>query len=269
MIVAFWSNVHGQPRTTSNMVAVAVTIALAYNRKCLVTQTHFNLNNLEAYLIENRENSKDIYMDMGLDGLASIIKLRAMDKATIENYSIPLLNKNLTLLPGTTGGNRKTFIDDMDKTVSMILSEMNKCYEMVFVDVNSGADEVSKLILDKADIIVVNLSQNKSVLDNYITSYQLMNKKVMYLFGSYDRDSSYNLHNLKLMYKPLSKGVTGVIPYNTEFMDAQSDGCVLKYMKKNMAAPKDTTSGNFIECVKDAADKLMKLAGEKRGGMIQ
>jgi CO dehydrogenase nickel-insertion accessory protein CooC1 len=250
------------------MVSVAAAMAIAYNRKCLVTQTHYNLNNLESYLIGNRENNKNVYMDMGLDGLTSIIKLRAIDKSTIENYSIPLLNKYLTLVPGTTGGNKKTFIDDMGKTATRLLIEMNKYYEMVFVDVNSGSDEVSRLILDIADIIVVNLCQNKSVLDNYMKSWLMMNRKVMYLFGNYDRNSTYNLHNLRMLYKPFSKGCTAVIPYNAGFMDAQSDGCVIKYMKKNMAVIKNDSNNYFIDSVKDAAEKLIRLSREKRGGVI-
>jgi hypothetical protein len=203
---------------------------------------------------------------MGLDGLASIIKLRAIDKATIENYSIPLLNKNLTLVPGTTGSNRKAFNDDMGKTASLLLSEMNKYYEMVFVDVNSGEDEVSKQIINMADIVVVNLCQNKSILEDYIKSYQLKNKKIMYLFGNYNRNSVYNLHNLKLRYKPFSTGNTGVIPYNIGFMDAQSDGCVIKYMTKNIAAKRDDSNRYFIDCVKDAAEKLIRLAGKSGVG---
>ena len=268
MIVAFWSNVHGQPRTTSNMVAVAVAIAMSYNRRCLVTQTHFNLNNLESCLIGNRENSKDVFLDIGLDGLASVIKLRAIDKVTIENYSIQLLQKKLTLLPGTTGGNRKVFFDDMGKTSAMLLNEIKNHFEMVFVDVNSGSDEVSKLILEKADLIVVNLCQNRSVLDHFASTWQPTDKKIMYLIGNYDRDSIYNIHNMKLLYPFLSKGRLGVIPYNTGFMDAQSNGSVLNYMKKNISASKESTNGYFIDCVKNSVDKLMKLAGEKRGGKV-
>lgn len=268
MIIASWSNVHGQPRTTSNMVAITVAVAMCYNRKCLLTQTHFNLNNLESYLIGKRENSRDVFMDIGLDGLASVIKLRALNKETIENYSIPLLYKKLTLLPGTTSGNRKVFADDMGKTITMLLNEANKHYEMVFVDINSGSDEVSMKILEQADIVLVNLSQNKSVLDNYISSWHPEGKKIMYLIGSYDKDSSYNLHNLKLMYKFLSKENTGVIPYNIEFMDAQSDGSVLKFMKRNLAVKKEGSNAYFMDCVKESAKKLMILAGEKRGGEI-
>jgi cellulose biosynthesis protein BcsQ len=262
MIVAFWSNVHGQPRTTSNMVAVAVAIASGYNQKCLLTQTHFNLNNLEPCILGSRENNKDVFTDIGLDGLASVLKLRAIDQKTIDNYSIPLINKTLSLLPGTTARNRKAFVNDMGMTISMLLTEINKYYDFLFVDVNSGADELSRLILKQADLVVVNLCQNKSVLDNYMSDQSLSDKKKMYLLGNYDRNSTYNLHNLKLMYKQFARKKTGVIPYHIPFMDAQSDGNVIKYLKKNLAAKKDGFQDYFTECIIDAADKLMKVASE-------
>lgn len=265
MIVAFWSNVHGQPRTTSNMVAVAIAVAMGYEKRCLVTQTHFNLNNLESYLIGNRENSKDVFLDIGLDGLASVIKLRPIDKDTIENYSIPLIKNKLTLLPGTAGGNRKVFLDDMGKTVSLLLKEIDKSYDLVFVDVNSGSDEISNLILRQAELIVVNLSQNRNVIEDYLKSNEIKAKKIFYLIGSYDSNSSYNLHNLTLMYKAFTNRNTGVIPYNSSFMDAQSEGSILKFMRMNMDAKKGSANGVFIEQIKEAANKLVKLLGDKRG----
>jgi len=265
MIIAFWSNVHGQPRTTSNMVALAIEAAMKENYNCIITQTHFNMNNLESYLIGAKENSRDIFMNIGIDGLASVIKFRAIDRTTIDNYSIQLLNNKLTLLPGTSAENRKVFLDDMGKTASVLLQEMNRYYDMVFVDVNSGGDEVSGMVLEMADIIVVNLSQNKNVLDQYTASWKIPNKKHLYLFGGYDKDSVYNLHNMIRLYHFLSDKNTGIIPYNTEFMDAQSEGNVIKFMMKNMDAKKNSTNGYFCSCIQEASDKLIKLAVEKRG----
>lgn len=268
-VVACWSNVHGQPRTTSNMIAVATTIALEYGKRCIVAQTHFNLNNLESYLIGNREFNKDLITDSGLDGLARSIKLQPLDGETIDNYSVSLINNKLMLLPGTTSENRKVFKDDMGKTISIILKEISKHHDLVFVDLNSGEDEVSKLVLAKADIVIVNLCQNKSVLDNYVTSGLRDDKKMMYLIGSYDKESSYNLKNLKFLYKPLSMKVMSTIPYNTEFMDAQSDGSVLKFLRKNIAAKKEGSNTYFMNCVKDAAGKLMKLTCELKDGKAE
>lgn len=259
MIIAFWSNSHGQARTTSNMIAIAAMMAMDYQYRCLLTQTHFCMNNLEAYLVGDRETSQDMYLDMGIDGLSSIIKLRALDKDTIDNYSVSFFNKRITLLPGTVGGNKKLFTNDMIQTITRLLEELKKHYEMVFIDLNSGPDQVSKLVLEKADAVVVNLCQNKNMLDNYMTSWKPSNKKIMYLIGGYEKNSTYNLHNLKLLYKPLDKKITGIIPYNTEFMDAGSNGETLKFLSKNMNNGKKDTNGYFMECVKDASHKLLRM----------
>ncbi|HKL80686.1 MAG TPA: hypothetical protein VJ888_09670 [Mobilitalea sp.] len=266
MKIAFWSNVHGQPRTTSNMVAVSIAATLEYGQSCLVTQTHFNLNNLEAYFIGNRENSQDIFMDIGIDGLARSMILAPIGKETIENYSIPLLHNKLVLLPGTTSANKEVFHKEMAGTICRILKEAEKYFDLVFIDINSGEDEVSKLVLEQADVIVVNLCQNRCMLDNYFSKGLIKDKKSMFLIGNYDRNSVYNLHNLKKLYRPLSKGIISAIPYNTGFMDAQSDGSVMKYMRKKLVLEKNGVNNYFIESIKDAVEKLMKITGNKKGG---
>jgi hypothetical protein len=259
MIVASWSNVHGQAGNTSNMIAVASAVAMRYNRRCMLTQTHFILNNLDTFLTGKRYGSQT--MDNGLDGLSRILKLHPLDKDTIENYSIPILYKKLTLLPGTSSENRKIFTADMEKTFGILLDELDRFYDMVFVDVNSGFDELSKLILDKSDIVMVNLCQNINVIDHYAKECQIRDKRILYLLGNYDKDSSFNLYNLRILYKFLSKDNTGVVPYNTEFMDAQSEGNVIRFFRKNS----DNVGSNryFMECVHDAAAKLVKMSGYK------
>ena len=267
-IYAFWSNVHGQTGTTSNMVAIAVLTAMRDNYKCLLMQTHFNLNNLETYLIGYREDNRDVFWDIGIDGLTRSIKLEPLNKEMIENYSIPLIQNRLTLLPGTTSENRAIFNDNMAKTLAIIMKEAVKYYDFLFIDINSGSDEISRLVLERADIIVVNLCQNKSVMDNYFSYWLMKDKKIMYLIGSYDKNSSYNIHNLKNLYKPFRKAVVVGIPYNTGFMDAQSDGSVMKFMNKNLTIKKDGEDAYFICSIKKASEKLLKLADVKRGGEV-
>lgn len=247
------------------MVALAITTALKDNMSCMVTQTHFNMNNLESYLIGGKENSRDVFMNIGIDGLASVVKFRAIDRETIENYSIQLLNHKLTLLPGTSEENRNVFIQDIGKMVSVLLQEVNRYYDYIFVDVNSGGDEVTRTVLALADAVVVNLSQNKNVLEQYAASWKPENKKLLYLIGGYDKDSIYSRYNMIHMYHFLTEKNTGIIPYNTEFMDAQSQGNVIKFMLKNRLSDRTSINGHFCQCVQEASDKLLCLIGEKRG----
>lgn len=265
MKIVFWSNVHGQSGTTSNLLAIAVMSTLLYQYKNMVTQTHFNLNNLEAPLLSTTsKEDKEFFMDLGIDALARCIKSAPLDAEVIESCSISLLGKHLFLLPGTTKDNREIYENDMRKTISGILQGVSKYHDFVFIDTNSGKNDLTMKIIKDSDIVVVCLNQNKSILEDYSRNYEIHDKKVFYLIGNYDENSRYNLHNLRKSFSWLKNDNSAIIPYNTEYMDAQSDGQIIPYMLKNLNSDKDDNNGYFINQVKLAVNKLMKYVGIER-----
>lgn len=256
---------HGQAGTTGNLLAVAVMSTLKYGMKNMITQTHFNMNNLEAPLITTSGvMGKEYFMDVGIDALARSIKTSPLDSDLIENCSMSFLHNRLNLLPGTTKNNRDIYESDMSKTITGILHAVANYHDLVFIDTNSGSDELTRKIIDQADLVIINLSQNKYMLEDYLSRYEYESKKVFYLIGNYDKNSKYNLNNMKKSYKWLKNKNTAVIPYNTEYKDAQSDGQILEFMLKNLNCDKDESNAFFIREVKTAVDKIMKYAGIER-----
>lgn len=265
MKIAFWSNMHGQTGTTSNLISIAVMSTILYQLNNMVTQTHFNLNNLESPLLcKTSVNAQEYLMDVGMDALARNIKSAPLDKDIIENCSLSLLDKQLSLLPGTTKINRSIYEYDMNKTILSILYEVANYHDIVFIDTNSGQNELTMKVLQNADLVVVNLSQNRNSLNDYAMNYEFRGKKVFYLIGNYDNNSRYNLKNLRKSFPWLKSKNVAVIPYNTEFMDAQSDGQVIPYMMKNIDCDKEDKNAYFIHEVKVAVNKIMKYAGIER-----
>lgn len=256
---------HGQTGTTSNLLAIAVTSTIIYKYKNMVTQTHFNLNNLEAPLLSTSNNdSKEYFMDIGIDALARSLKSSYLDSTVIENCTISLLHKQLSLLPGTTKNNKDIYEFDMSKTILSILNAAANCHDIIFIDTNSGRNDLTMKILNNADIIVVNLSQNKNIMDDFTSNYNFNDKKIFYLIGNYDPNSKYNYNNLRKIYRFMKKKNTAVIPYNTEFMDVQSDGEVISYIMKNLECKKEEENAYFIKEVKLAVNKLLDFAGLER-----
>lgn len=253
---------HGQTGTTSNLMAIAVMSTLQYQYKNVITQTHFNLNNLEAPLAAASViNNKEYFLDIGIDALARSIKSSPLDGEIIENCSISLLNKKLSLLPGTTKNNKDIYESDMSKTITNILNALAGYHDMVFIDTNAGSNELTLKILQNSDMIIINLSQNKSILEDYGSNYEFSNKKVFYLIGNYDSNSKYNLKNMMKTYSWLKMKNTAVIPYNTEYMDAQSDGQVIPFILRNMNCDKEDSNAYFIHEVKKAVGKIMNNLG--------
>lgn len=259
MRIVFWSTLHGHG-TTANMLAVCLTAVFRYQKKSLITQSHYNFNNLEIPLI-GKISENDFYRDTGLDTLIRCIKSSKLTKEILDNCSTTVVKEKLSLLIGTRQSNRNIFETDITRVMRKILLECNKYYELVFIDTNSGDSILSKNILDEADIIVANLSQNEMMLDNHFKLYdEALHKKTFYLFGTYDKESRYNMHNLRRRYKRLNNKNSGIIPYNIEFSDSFSDGSLLRYFISNINSDEDNIADDFFYEVHKSTCKILQFA---------
>lgn len=254
MKIAYWSNIHGQTATTSNLLATVVMSVLYKKEKNAIMQSHFSLNNLDTPLMGKTDLSE--FNDIGIDALIRDIKSAPLDEERVYSDSISFLNKKLSFFPGTKKLNREVYEKDMLKIFSHIMNEINPFFDNIFVDVNAGTGELAKNILDNSDLIVVNLSQNISVLNDYVSNYNFEENNVIYLIGSYHNDSRFNIHNLTKLYHSLTKKNTMVIPYNVEYMDAFSQGNVNSFFMRNQNCTSDDPNYYFIEMIKRVVDLI-------------
>lgn len=261
MRIAFWSNVHGQSATTSNMVAIALMTALEYRLKVLVTHNHFERSTLESSLLEDKYLKNDLMelSDNGIDALARFIRSNKLDKDNIVNYTTSLLKKKLDLLMGTTNTNKELYMKDINNVIDQILKLAEEFYNVVFIDVSSGKNELSNKILKNSDLIVVNLNQNASVLNDFFQMNKDNLEKCIFLIGRYDNNSRINKKNIMRKYN-IKKNIA-VIPYNIEFSDACSEGRGIDFFLKNMSVKKDDLNYYFIDEVRNAVKLILTHSG--------
>ncbi len=264
MKIVFWSPVHGQTAMTSNFLMISLIAGIIFKKKSLITQTHFSFNNLEAPLVEsNSKENSDYFLDIGIDALIRDFKSDKIIKKTIENCSIPLGDTNVILLPGTTKMNRSSFDYEMCKVAPTLLKIMEEHYEVVFVDTSPSTNELSMSLMEDADLVVVNLSQNIGIIDMFHKEYkEKIRNKIFYLFGSYDCNSKYNMSNLRRKYNQIKLTNSGTIPYNTAFKDALIDRSILSFVRRCIDNPNETEK-YFIRKSINSAEKIIKLAGCK------
>ena len=263
MNITGWSNVHGRPGTSSNLSAIAIYSTLKYGMKNLITQSNFAMNDLEAPLLGNIIRENDYFQDIGIDALARSIKSAPLTEEAFYLASLSLLNKKLSLIPGTTKSNLQYFESDMEKVMVNIIKTAEKYYDLVYIDTNSGKNGLSMKILEKSDLIIVNLSQNRRIIDNFFDEYNFDPNKVFYLVGNYDSRRKSNIMNLRRQYRFMNSNNSAVIPYCAEFADAISEGNVIEFMKRNIDAKKDDKNYYFMECLAQATRKILKKAGWK------
>lgn len=260
MKISFWSPVHGQGGTTCNMIAVSLYATLMSEQSNALMQTHFNLNHLEKSLIGNQVRVVgEFFNDIGLDSLARSIRSEPLDKDTILNCSISLLNGRLNLIPGTNKANKEHYQEKIEPVLIGIVKALESYHDILFVDTNSGLnDPLTKKILDSSDLIVVNLCQNRNVLDEYFNSNPLEGKNVFYIIGKYDKDSRYSLANIRRKYKHIDKGSISTISYHTNYLDANSNAEIFTFFERCIDSKKEDKDKMFIDSVKDTTEKIMK-----------
>lgn len=239
--ILFWSPYHGQGQT-SNLYVISLIFSLLYKKRVLLLQTHFKNNNLESPLIgcnvDKESEEADLFEDIGIDMAITYSNMNRLDNKALENCCLTFLDSTILMMPGTKTRNKETFDRDIGGAVHRMLMTVDDYVDLVFIDSNSSDDELSMRLMQTVDMIIVNLTQHKYVLDKLFENYETYltnNDKVFYLFGNYDDNSGYNIYNCRRKYsRYIKQGNSGVIPYCTKFMDAQNESNILQFLKEGL-----------------------------------
>lgn len=266
MKILFWSPLHGQAGTTSNILAVTMITGMLFRKKAVLTQSQFQLNNLEAPIVGANaftRESREFFREVGLDSLIRSYKAAKIDMETLENCCISLANTNILLLPGTSKNIQESFNYEMDTVMVSLLNAIEQISGIVLIDVSAGDNALSKKLMEEADLIVVNLSQNIWMIEMFFRMYvDVLPDKLFYLIGRYDQNSKYNIHNIRRRYFPkITSSNSGVIPYTTGFNDAQGDGKIVEFIRRSINCTKNDDNYYFMMKAKSVTGKILKHAG--------
>lgn len=273
-IISFWNPTGvAQTGTTATMVAVANSIATRYPKyKMLLTQTHFSNMKMEAsYFNMDKLASKgnlDDITDTGIDALERLLRSNKISPESIQIYS-KLKGKSIEVLYGSFKNDRDSF-NRVLETIPFMLEYAVQCYDLVLVDLTKGTSvkEVND-ILQKSDLIVVTMNQDKEVLKDMQKQFNtlkiLQEKPIVPVFARYDRFLTYNAKNIFRTFNfKFDKRETYVIPYNSQYFDACNDGRALEFFIENMNADVATDrNGYFIHEVAKVSERIVSLLGNK------
>jgi hypothetical protein len=265
MIVAFWGPVHGQVRTTSNMIAIATMIALNYQKKVLVTHTHFHRSTLENAYSKLRYKGSVLDIGRGVNAIGRLIQAGIYDPENIRDNAESIIKDRLDMLEGPIDGDEKLLLE----ILPYIFESSKRYYDLTFIDVSSGIqNRVSRYVINHADLVVVNLNQNKAVLDSFFNKFdwtpELDDKPILYCFGAFERASKYSLKRIARTYRTQMDQLI-IVPRNTRYMDAINDQHIIDFLirirflkQKFLEFDEDTF---FAESLRGAGKKILRKLG--------
>ena len=271
-IVTFKSNNESKETAqTLSLVAIAAQMAIERNYKILVVSTNFKDRTLEScfwdderkIVLDDETNAKaNIGIDSGVEGLVRVMASNKTNPEIVKNYTKIVLKDRLDVLPSPVSNQYKDY-ESISNVYTDILQLANRYYDIVLVDLSKKMDEQhAEKIVQISDVVIVNLTQRLKSIDDFIelrAREELYRRKhIMLLIGRYDTYSKYNIKNITRYLK--EKKPVSVIPYNTLYFEACSEGKVIDLFLKLRNV--DSTDRNYIfmkQAQKVANDIIYKL----------
>ena len=268
-IITVWNGTKEQCGNTLTSVALATQMAIDHNIKVLLISTSLNDKVLKECFWKEKAKKQTAAMlggvmmppmgieKSGVEGLDRIIRSNKMSPDIITDYTRVIFKDRLEILLGPEQSDR----DDIVKLYPDILTVANQYYERIFVDLdNNVPEETASKIINMSDIIVVNLNQRLSSIEDFRQKkeekQELKSAKILLLIGRYDRYSKYNIKNITRYLGEKNNILT--IPYNTLFFEATEEAGVpdmfLRF--KKFIDPEDRNAF-FVEEVKRASDNII------------
>ncbi|MCX7772103.1 MAG: hypothetical protein N2376_03205 [Clostridia bacterium] len=256
MQVAFWSNYH-QTGTTYSMAAISTIVALEYRLRILLCHNQYQRSGLETCFIDKDylENEVSSLSNLGIDALCKYIKYSKADKQDISSYTTTLMKNKFELLIGTTITNKGLYYKDLNEVIDPFLALCKECYDINFVDLSTESNELTQKIIQHSDVLVINLTQNTRVVEDFLKNYKDIHKKCIFVLGRYDKDSRYNAKSLQRKYT--IKDPITVIPYNTEYADACAAGGAIDFIMRNLKSEKDDPNYQFVNEIRRTAGVVL------------
>lgn len=268
-VITFYSNEIKETGQTLSVAAIATHMAIEHNYKVLIMSTSFNDLSLENCFWEYdkirptgaiKADEKSVGLESGIEGLIKVIASNRTSNEIVKNYSRIVLRDRLDVLlsPATKSYQEYTTITPY---YNDILSIASRYYDFIFVDLNKKMPKKETIdILQTSDIVVINLVQRLKTINDFMVLREendfYRRKNVMLMLGKYDQFSKYNNKNITRYLKE-KKGLS-VVPYNTLFFEACSEGTIIDFFLKIRSITDETDRNAYFEKeVKEADSNII------------
>lgn len=271
-IIAFWSNEERETAQTMSMVALSTHMAIEHNYKILNVSTSFNdetlensywdLAKMEQLVKTISNNSNQVGLESGIEGLIKIINSNKTSANIVSNYTKIVFKDRLDVLCAPKTKDYEDY-KELTSLYSSVLQVADRSYDLVFVDVSRKMPENQrKEILELSDIIIVNMTQNLKTIDNFMKLREendfFKKNNILLNLGRYDKFSKYNVKNVTRYMR--EKKEIHAIPYNTLFFESCSEGKAAEFfLRLRRIEPEDRNAVFVEETARLAKDLIYKM----------
>lgn len=272
MKVAFWSNGRGRSCVTSNLACVSVLSVLDCPKaRTIIFENHKNIINLGSTLFKQHSSvqireSGTYTVEGGLDRVLRLVEQgEEISPDNLYCLTEDYLGKRLFYLPSESVKNPDYLEYYLEREAIRTMNYLERYSDLVIVDTSASALASSRKILQQADLVVVNLSQNLQMLTHFFRNYASIQKKAFYLIGDYDEKSELTRGEIKKRFH-IPGSQIGIIPHNPSFSDAVSEGRLIPFLLRHYSCGYDDEQYLFMKAVRETVELFHYQLRQREGG---
>ncbi len=265
MIIAFYGVEGSNSATTSNLLATALMSYFHYKKSVLMASLCSGINGLEAALDSGRfksriEEEAAYFFHEGMDYVLKEARRDNINSQVIRRAVKELMPGYVFYLSSANGTGWKQIWREFEEHSRELLDAMEEFAEVVFLDCGLGKGSFIRKILERADVIVVNLVQSQRVMEPFFSSNTDFLDKTVYLMGRYDQLFPCNKNRIVTKYQIPEESI-GVVPYNAGFQDAFLHGKCAQFIQRNAFEGTYEKNRLFSRELKKSTDLILGKAG--------
>lgn len=301
MKVAFWSNGDHNNGVTSNLACISIASTFEYSHKAILIESHQQKNKLENlikynvncglrevqnqlrrlgmshilnyYMLKNDKKdalfekqaytSKSIKKNYDTNYLSSPYYYNESNNNSklIKDSSLEVIFDKLYYLPTDYLSNHHMYEYNLYQNIQELLCHLDDFADVTFID-TSNQKLSSKIIMEEADIIVVNFVQKMHMLDDFFLNYSSILNKCIFLISNYKSKSSLNINHISKTYLIPKNRIVG-IPHNDNYQMALSEGTLIEFITRNYKCGRNNPNFYFSNQIKQAVRMLQYHINEK------
>lgn len=265
-VVTFYSHDSKETGQSLSVAAIATHIAIADNYKVLIVSTSFNELTLENCFWEyakirqtsvvQSNSNPNVGLESGVEGLLKVLASNRTSNEIVKNYSRIVLKDRLDVLLAPETKSYQEYMA-IAPNYANIIKIADRYYDLVIVDLSKKMPRKDiQSILEISDIVMMNLVQRLETINNFIRLREANDfykkRNVMLNIGRYDQFSKYNNKNITRYMKERQE--LSVVPYNTLFLEACSEGTIIDFFLRLRNVVDDTDKNIIFEQAVAEAD---------------
>lgn len=250
MLVTFWSSAEIRTGVTTNAALISHFYAQRYKKKVALFENHvpgkYSLEDIligkkslpflfEEPIFYNRNNNINYFYGLMKAGLP--VK-------GLSNAALRMAEGRLHYFPQFSS-NHNLFDYEMNKVIDRFLDELNSRYEIVFVDLKRINTMTTKHIIERSDLVFVNVPQDEININRILDDNLIERDKVCFIFSRYKKTSKIDFEEIVSDYDIDNERIS-YIPYYESLIRICKNGNLSSFLTKNLWSTRGEKSYELV-----------------------